>query len=232
MSSIEMSSGTVGSHPLPTPRRPLRLASPHLPGKPPRRRRGRGTQSSHLRPSPGASSPRQAAAHRLREQFSAPRPQPRPRGPLLALPHSPTRGPSLISPGSPPALWAPTSKFLPAPAFQGKEGGRRGGNHDITAGLCGFVCLLVGSIKRSWRCTYPTQEKLDVDKLLVAARLCQHNFRDNESCLQGARPRRREAAAGRNSKCYSARAVSSRPSWGITVVELRLLPPALDLGAR
>ena len=50
--------------------------------------------------------------------------------------------------------------------------------------------------------------------------------------LQGARQRRRKAAAGRNSKCYSARAVSSRPSWGITVVELRLLPPALDLGAR
>lgn len=45
-----------------------------------------------------------------------------------------------------------------------------------------FVCLLAGSIKYSWRCTYPTREKLDVDKLLVAARLCQHNFRDNESC--------------------------------------------------
>lgn len=52
------------------------------------------------------------------------------------------------------------------------------------------------------------------------------------AALQGARPPRREAAAGRNSKCYSARAVSSRPSWGITGVELRLLPPAQDLGAR
>ncbi|KAM7147605.1 uncharacterized protein WM277_011587 [Molossus nigricans] len=29
------------------------------------------------------------------------------------------------------------------------------------------------------------QEKFDVDKLLVAARLCQHNFRDNESCFAG-----------------------------------------------
>ena len=32
---------------------------------------------------------------------------------------------------------------------------------------------------------YPTQEKFDVDKLLVAARQCQHNFRDNESCFAG-----------------------------------------------
>lgn len=103
-----------------------------------------------------------SAANRLQEQFTLPSPSPlprypasspkQPRAPLQPFLHSLPRGGCPLSPPrNPQALSAPTSKFLTAPAF--KESGKK--DHDITAGLFGFVCLLVGAIKYSWKVNVP-----------------------------------------------------------------------------
>ncbi|ELK11487.1 hypothetical protein PAL_GLEAN10024949 [Pteropus alecto] len=52
----------------------------------------------------------------------------------------------------------------------------------------GHTELTLGATPSAIMLTCPSlknTEKFDVDKLLVAARLCQHNFRDNESCFAG-----------------------------------------------
>lgn len=128
---------------------------------------GPGMQS-HLRPV-GATS-KQAEANRLQDQPAAqpqfPRQVLRPPAPrartalrnpfptahpgrsLSPVPHS--------HPPEPHRRSQPTSKFLAAPAFPGK-GRRRGEKKTMTsrAGLFGFVCLLVGSIKYSWKVNVP-----------------------------------------------------------------------------
>ena len=154
-----------------------------------------GVGAAKQQPSPhDRVSSKPTAAKRLQNPSTGPGAGPRLPAPISRTPSAVpslllTRGwggvPDRQPPWNLPALWAPTSKFLPAPAFQktkAKKKKKPWHHGQVYLGL--FVCLLARLNTRG-RWTYPTQEKFDVDKLLVAARQCQHNFRDNESCFAG-----------------------------------------------